>query len=113
MIVQALTDSKTIDSTQDQPVSQTLTYDEFMLNPTDTRVVKSVQAHAKTMYMSRQSKTIEQTKNKCGDSFYDVQSFTSFNNPLPIYPRTKGCFDFASQTKRPEFQLVNAHEHRF
>jgi hypothetical protein len=28
--------------------------------------------------------------------FYDVQTFTSFNSPLPIYPRATGFVDFAT-----------------
>ena len=44
---------------------------------------------------------------------YDVQTFSSFNTTLPIYPRKTAFVNFAAQTNRPDFPLGQAHEHRF
>lgn len=42
-----------------------------------------------------------------------MQTFSSFNSTLPIYPKVSAAYDFSTQTKRPGLPLGQAHEHRF
>jgi hypothetical protein len=72
-------------------------YSEFMMNPADARAVAAAAAHGVIMPSAAQYSTIQDNKKYLKQTnSYDVQSFTSFNNTLPIYPRTSAFYDFSA-----------------
>lgn len=81
------------------------------MNPMDKRQAAAAAAHGmawgnyNTIQPDSQPFETLKVNSKTPRLDYDPATFTSFNSPLPIYPRATGFIDFKSQMKRPDLPL--------